>query len=57
VIGGLSGKFITVLRYPPLFMFMMGYSTGTGAELEVHGNIQRILDLNGFIGWIESLVK
>jgi len=57
VLGGVSGKFISVLRAPPLFMLMLGYSTGTGAELEVHGNIQRILDLDAFIAWLGSLPR
>jgi hypothetical protein len=55
VIGGLSGKFVTVLKYPPLIMLLLGYSTGTSADLEIHGNIQKLLDLNAFLAWIDSL--
>lgn len=55
IVGGLSGKFLTVLRYPPLFMLMLGYSSGTAAEVEVHGDLQRMLDLNGLLEWIERV--
>jgi hypothetical protein len=57
VLGGVSGKFISVLRAPPLFMLMLGYSTGTGAEVEVHGNFQKLLDLDAFIAWLSGLPK
>ncbi|HVK89167.1 MAG TPA: hypothetical protein VM513_33830 [Kofleriaceae bacterium] len=55
IVGGLSGKFLTVLRYPPLFMLMLGYSTGTAAEVEIHGDLQRMMDLNAFLEWIETV--
>ncbi|HEY4057075.1 MAG TPA: hypothetical protein VGM39_10725 [Kofleriaceae bacterium] len=55
ILGGLSAKVITVLKYPPLIMLMVGYSSGTAAEVEVHGNLQQILDLNQFLAWIHSL--
>lgn len=54
VVGGLAGKFITVLKYPPLFLLMLGYSSGTAAELEITGSVQRILDLDAFLTWIEQ---
>jgi hypothetical protein len=57
VLGGLAGKFVTVLKAPPLFMLMLGYSTGTGAELEIHGNFQKILDLDAFLAWVDSLAR
>ena len=57
VIGGVTGKFVTVLQYPPLFMLLAGYSTGTSAEVEVHGNLQKLLDLNEFIVWIETFAS
>jgi hypothetical protein len=53
VIGGLSGKFVTILKYPPLFLLMLGYSTGTAAELEIHGDLQQLLDLGAFLHWID----
>jgi len=54
VIGGLQGKFITILKYPPLFMLMLGYNTGTSTELEVHGDLQDILDVGTFLRWIDG---
>jgi hypothetical protein len=57
VLGGVNGKFIGVLRSPPLFMLLLGYSTGTGAEVEVHGNLQKILDLDSFLAWLGSLAR
>lgn len=54
-IGGLAGKFVTVLKYPPLFMLLLGYSTGTSGELEIHGNLTKLLDLNAFLQWIDTL--
>jgi hypothetical protein len=56
VIGGLQGKFVTILRYPPLLLLMLGYNTGTSGELEVHGNLQKLMDLDSFLMWIDSLV-
>jgi len=56
IIGGGHGKFLTVLRAPPLFILLLGYSTGTAAELEVHGNLQRLLDLEAFLAWIATFV-
>lgn len=56
VIGGIHGKFLTILRAPPLFMLLLGYQSGTAAELEVHGNLQKLLDLDKFLSWIDSLV-
>jgi hypothetical protein len=55
IVGGAQGKFISVLKAPPLFMLMLGYSTGTAAELEIHGNLQKLLDLEEFLAWISSL--
>ena len=55
-IGGANGKFLSVLRAPPLFLLLLGYTTGTAAELEVHGNLQRIMDLSQFLDWIELTV-
>ena len=45
-----------MLRAPPLFLLLLGYTTGTAAELEVHGNLQRIMDLSQFLDWIELTV-
>jgi hypothetical protein len=57
VIGGLSGKFVSVLKYPPLFMLMLGYSSGTSGELEIHGNLTKLLDLQAFLAWIDTLAS
>jgi len=52
VLGGVSAKVVTVLKYPPLVMLMLGYSSGTSAEAEIHGNLQQILDLGAFLSWL-----
>ena len=57
VIGGLQGKFVTILKYPPLFLLMLGYNSGTSGELEIHGNLQKLMDLDSFLAWIDSLVS
>ncbi|CAN5757375.1 hypothetical protein BH11MYX2_BH11MYX2_23280 [soil metagenome] len=54
ILGGLNAKVLTVLKYPPLIMLLVGYSTGTAAEVEVHGNLQEILDLGKFLTWIHG---
>lgn len=56
VLGGVNGKFLAMLRNPTLFLVMLGYSSGTAAELEAHGNVQRILSLGEFLKWIETSV-
>lgn len=54
IVGGGQAKFITVLQHPPLFLGMAGYSTGTSAGFEIHGNLQYIMDLNEFLSWIAA---
>jgi len=54
VLGGIAGKFITILKYPPLFLVMVGYSSGTAAEVELHGNLQQLLSLQDFLAWIKT---
>lgn len=56
VLGGISGKILGVMRNPPLFIVMLAYSSGTAAELEVHGNFQRILNLGEFLDWLDTTV-
>ncbi len=52
VAGGGNAKVVTVLKNPPLFLAMLGYSSGTAANLEIHGNLQYIMDLDSFLEWI-----
>ena len=33
---------------------MAGYSTGTAAGVEIHGNLQYIMQLDEFLGWIKT---
>jgi len=56
VLGGLSAKVVTILKYPPLIMGMLGYSSGTSAEAEIHGNVQQILDMDQFLTWLGGFV-
>ena len=55
VAGGGQAKGIVELRDPPLALLMAGYSSGTAAGFEVHGNIQYIMDLPTILNWIGSL--
>ena len=53
VIGG-NTKFIGVLRWPPLFFAQVGFSIGLAAEAGLHGNGQRIMDLDSFLDWLAT---
>ena len=37
------------------FLMMLGYSSGTSAEAEIHGNLQKLLDLEAFLAWISTV--
>lgn len=52
IFGGVTAKMISVLKYPPLIVMMLGYSTGTAAEAEIQGNVQQILDLEQLLVWV-----
>jgi hypothetical protein len=54
LIGGGQAKFISVLQDPPLFLAMAGYNSGTGGSVEVHGNVQYIMDGGEFLDWITA---
>jgi len=53
-VGGGDAKFITVLRRPPLFFALLGYSTGTSAGAEIHGNLEYVMGIAELLQWIES---
>jgi hypothetical protein len=53
-VAGGQAKLVGVMRKPPLFMLMGGYSIGTSAKAELHGNIQYLMDLEEFVGWIKK---
>ncbi len=54
-IGGVSGKLLAIVRNPPLFLLLAGYASGTTAELNIRGSANKILDVEKFLEWVESI--
>jgi hypothetical protein len=57
VLGGLNAKVVTILKYPPLVMGLIGYASGTSAEVSIHGNLQQVMDLESFLSWLRGLTR
>lgn len=49
VIGGINGRVVLMVKFPPLYYVAATYGTGTGAEASCSGGIEIVLSVDEFL--------